>query len=98
MLSGVPVLPITSVYMPLITFMGVRRWRPSILFIPFAITLKEGCTKFERFGYKSKPSKQEALFYLDVYQGCYWLFRVRFPALPDFLSSSGSGTGSTQPL
>jgi hypothetical protein len=24
--------------------------------------------------------------------------RVRFPALPDFLSSSGSGTGSTQPL
>jgi hypothetical protein len=25
-------------------------------------------------------------------------YRVRFPALPDFLSSSGSGTGSTQPL
>jgi hypothetical protein len=24
--------------------------------------------------------------------------RVRFPALPDFLSSSRSGTGSTQPL
>jgi hypothetical protein len=24
--------------------------------------------------------------------------RVRFPALPDFLSSSVSGTGSTQPL
>jgi hypothetical protein len=24
--------------------------------------------------------------------------RVRFPALPDFLSNSGSGTGSTQPL
>ena len=24
-------------------------------------------------------------------------FRVRFPTLPDFLSSSGSGTGSTQP-
>jgi hypothetical protein len=24
--------------------------------------------------------------------------RVRFPALPDFLNSSGSGTGSTQPL
>jgi hypothetical protein len=23
--------------------------------------------------------------------------RLRFPALPDFLSSSGSGTGSTQP-
>ena len=32
---------------------------------------------------------------------CLWLqiqrFRVRSPALPDFLSSSGSGTGSTQP-
>ena len=31
----------------------------------------------------------------------YWLqiqrSRVRSPALPDFLSSSGSGTGSTQP-
>jgi hypothetical protein len=25
-------------------------------------------------------------------------FRVLFPALTDFLSSSGSGTGSTQPL
>jgi hypothetical protein len=25
-------------------------------------------------------------------------FRVRFPVLPDFLRSSGSGTGSTQPL
>ena len=24
-------------------------------------------------------------------------YRVRSPALPDFLSSSGSGTGSTQP-
>jgi hypothetical protein len=24
--------------------------------------------------------------------------RVRFPAIPDFLSSTGSGTGSTQPL
>jgi hypothetical protein len=31
----------------------------------------------------------------------FWLqiqrSRVRFPALPDFLSSSGSGPGSTQP-
>ena len=31
----------------------------------------------------------------------FWLqiqrSRARFPALPDFLSSSGSGTGSTQP-
>ena len=32
----------------------------------------------------------------------FWLqiqrYRVRFPALPDFLSSGGSGTGSTQPF
>jgi hypothetical protein len=32
----------------------------------------------------------------------FWLqiqiSRVRFPALPDFLRSRGSGTGSTQPL
>ena len=32
---------------------------------------------------------------------CFWLqiqrSRVRFPALPDFLSGSGSGTGFTQP-
>ena len=32
----------------------------------------------------------------------FWLqiqrSRVRFPALPDFLSGSGSGTGCTQPL
>jgi hypothetical protein len=28
----------------------------------------------------------------------YGLVRVRFPALPNFLRTSGSGTGSTQPL
>ena len=47
----------------------------------------------------------------DVWERCrpplwssgqsFWLqiqrSRVRFPALPDFLSTSGSGTGSTQP-
>ena len=31
-------------------------------------------------------------FWLQIHRS-----RVRFPALPDFLSSSGSGTGSTQP-
>jgi len=47
--------------------------------------------------------------YIYIYTGpplwssghSFWLqiqrSRVRFPALPDFLSSSGSGTGSTQP-
>jgi antibiotic biosynthesis monooxygenase (ABM) superfamily enzyme len=40
----------------------------------------------------------------SVQSSCHssWLltqrYRVPFPALPDFMSSSGSGTGSTQPL
>ena len=42
------------------------------------------------------------VFSLIVFSGqSFWLqiqrSRVRFPALPDFLSTSGSGTGSTQP-
>ena len=37
------------------------------------------------------PSGQS--FWLQIQRS-----RVRFPALPDFLSSNGSGTGSTQPL
>ena len=39
--------------------------------------------------------------YIYIYSQSFWLqiqrSRVRSPALPDFLSSSGSGTGSTQP-
>jgi hypothetical protein len=39
--------------------------------------------------------------YIAVSGQSSWLlnqrFRVRFPELPNFLSSSGSGTGSTQP-
>ena len=50
--------------------------------------------------------KQDANFYMygpPLWSSgqSFWLHiqrsRVRFPALPDFLSSSGSGTGSTQP-
>jgi len=49
------------------------------------------------------------LYFLGQFKGpplwsssqSFWLqiqgSRVRSPALPDFLSSSGSGTGSTQP-
>ena len=46
----------------------------------------------------SKPARRPPLwssgqsFWLQIQRS-----RVRFPALPDFLSSSGSGTGSTQP-
>jgi hypothetical protein len=36
--------------------------------------------------------------YLFLYDRlCGLVARVRFPALPDFLRSKGSGTGSTQP-
>ena len=55
----------------------------------------------------SKPSKMKPykcdLFLAPLWSSgqSFWLqiqrSRVRFPALPDFLSSSGSGTGSTQP-
>ena len=47
--------------------------------------------------------KYFVLFLLPLYSSgqSFWLHiqrsQVRFPALPDFLSSSGSGTGSTQP-
>jgi hypothetical protein len=39
----------------------------------------------------------ERLCSLVVYLSTDPEVRVRFPALPDFLRSSGSGTGSTQP-
>ena len=44
---------------------------------------------------------QQSKFGLVSSDQCFWLqiqrSRVRSPALPDFVSSSGSGTGSTQP-
>jgi hypothetical protein len=50
-----------------------------------------------RFGRLSGPSSTPLWssgqsFWLHIQRS-----RVRFPALPDFLSSNGSGTGSTQP-
>jgi hypothetical protein len=39
-----------------------------------------------------------ALALIDVVTTLFVRPRVRFPALPNFLCSSGSGTGSTQPL
>ena len=49
-------------------------------------TLKHS-VKLRRYLWSSGQS-----FWLQIQRS-----RVRFPALPDFLSSSGSGTGSTQP-
>ena len=40
----------------------------------------------------SSSSSSGQSFWLQIQRS-----RVRSPALPDFLSSSGSGTGSTQP-
>jgi len=37
------------------------------------------------------------LTYCVIFIVCIQKSRVRSPALPDFLSSTGSGTGSTQP-
>jgi hypothetical protein len=44
-----------------------------------------------RFNIKARMSKSQSSW-LQIQRS-----RVRFPALPDFLRSSGSGTGSTQP-
>ena len=48
--------------------------------------------------FKDNPSTGPPLWFSGQ---SFWLqiqrSRVRFPTLPDFLSSSGSGTGSTQP-
>jgi hypothetical protein len=55
-------------------------------------------------GKSNEKGKVAVISGLPLWSSCQtsWLIsqssRVRFPALPDFLSSSGSGTGSTQPL
>ena len=64
---------------------------------------QRNCPKYVEFQSKNKFEKLVHLvgpplwfsgqsFWLQIQRS--W---VRFPALPDFLSSSGSGTGSTQP-
>ena len=59
-----------------------------------------------KFGVQSKKELQNYLFLFIIHilwssGQSFWLqiqrSRVPFPALPHFLSSSGSGTGSTQP-
>ena len=46
----------------------------------------------ENFAFRGRMWSSGQSFWLQIQRS-----RVRFPALPDFLSSSGSGTGSTQP-
>ena len=57
----------------------------------------------KRLRYSKEKAKSLIIFlYAPLWSSgqSFWLqmqrSRVRFPALPDFLSSSGSGTGSTQ--
>ena len=57
-------------------------------FFYFIIRLLQSSTCFERPPLWSSGQS----FWLQIQRS-----RVRFPALPDFLSSRGSGTGSTQP-
>ena len=65
------------------------------------------CSSWFSGHFKTLDSSENKKFPASVENGfsvSFWKFvllqaqfRVRFPALPDFLSSSGSGTGSTQP-
>jgi hypothetical protein len=66
------------------------------------VTSVDGFSKFravQRFGPLPPPSEFLAVqlsVTIHTFEGVR--SRLRFPALPDFLSSSGPVTGSTQPL
>jgi hypothetical protein len=80
------------------------------IFILFNETLifRSGCQVFPDSSLFSGPRKKTMNRVFPVYRPLLWSSghsswlqtpksRVRFPALPDFLNSCGSGTGSTQP-
>jgi hypothetical protein len=58
------------------------------------------CSPYRSYHFEIKSIFFTGMFLSSSGQS-FWLqiqrSRVRFPALPDFLSSSGPGTGSTQP-
>ena len=56
----------------------------------FVNVFRDLCIKLLFYGKQLWSSGQS--FWLQIQRS-----RVRFPALPDFLSGSGSGTGYTQP-
>ena len=68
-------------------------WNSPILLVPKKLDAS-GQQKFRLVvDYRRPPLWSSGQsFWLQIQRS-----RVRFPALPDFLSSSGSGTGSTQP-
>ena len=74
------------------TWYHTRRWCLSSCF-PQDLHLRVNGSheKPQMFGFR-KSMYQGQRFWLQIQRS-----RVRSPALPDFLSSSGSGTGSTQP-
>ena len=57
-------------------------------------SFKEGYCNYVHVSFRIRPPLWSSgqSFWLQMQMS-----RIRFPALPDFLSSSGSGTGSTQP-
>ena len=65
-----------------------------LLLLQIAILLSRQVTLLYSANGKTRPPLWSSgqSFWLQIQRS-----RVRFPALPDFLSSSGSGTGSTQP-
>ena len=80
-------------------FFGTRKYAP-INIIAFKITLNTGQHKHDYVSLNNDGDEDNDNNTKSFVQS-FWLqiqrSRVRFPALPDFLSSRGSGTGSTQP-
>jgi hypothetical protein len=93
-----------------ITAIGIRSADHATPFYPRKLTLTSPTSGGRSVGIVRSPTKTTKLLLLissKMYWVCglvvksSWLHiqraaRVRFPALPDFLRSSGSGTGSTQ--
>ena len=76
--------------------------------LPMKMNLKAIHLQRRKVGLNSVSKKEQFYWLLCLFRPPLWSSgqslwlqiqrsRVRSPALPDFLSSSGSGTGSTQP-
>ena len=77
---------------PLLTMIVIRRFKGYVTFIAERKQLNFNDMKIIIIIIRPPLWSSGQSFWLQI-QRC----RVRFPALPDFLSSSGSGTGPTQP-
>jgi hypothetical protein len=99
-----PVLP------PIQSVPGLKRWRLQADHSPPSSSKVKKVCVFREYLITHKANLTLTLLYLSLNSKFYyrvhktqsfWLqiqrSRVRFPALPDFLTSRGPGTGSTQP-